>query len=154
MFDSDESSNIFRDLDEILIDDSNIKQENESFGEDIPTIKQEDVDFAPDEEDVENQLMHIDDQLIRLDENIEDINGHLDVQFLNTATVATGDELLTEEQQNLLFGAMPEVMDPLHGWSLEDPNRYVMVTAFRAVLPKLFPHITNGNLVNVTVSKL
>ena len=28
MFDSDESSNIFRDLDEILIDDSNIKQEN------------------------------------------------------------------------------------------------------------------------------
>ena len=138
MFDSDESSNIFRDLDEILIDDSNIKQENESFGEDITTIKQEDVDFAPDEEDVENQLMHIDDQLIRLDENIEDINGHLDVQFLNTATVATGDELLTEEQQNLLFGAMPEVMDPLHGWSLEDPNRYVMVRAVRALLSHCF----------------
>ena len=68
--------------------------------------------------------MHIDDQLIRLDENLEDITGHLDEQLLNTATVATGDELLTQEQQNFLFAAMPEVMDPLHGWSLdmEDPN--------------------------------
>ena len=83
------------------------------------TIKQEDIEFAPDEEDVENQLMHIDDQLIRLDENLEDITGHLDEQLLNTATVATGDELLTQEQQNFLFAAMPEVMDPLHGWSLD-----------------------------------
>ena len=53
--------------------------------------------------------MHIDDQLIRLDENLEDITGHLDEQLLNTATVATGDELLTQEQQNFLFAAMPEV---------------------------------------------
>ena len=63
MFDTNESSNIFRDLDDIL--ESELKVESD--------------DYAPDEEDVENQLMHIDDQLIRLDENIEDISGHLDI---------------------------------------------------------------------------
>lgn len=131
MFDSDESSNIFKDLDEILI-----KQE-ETEGE--PTIKQEEIDFAPDEEDVENQLMHIDDQLIRLDENIEDISGHLDEQLLNTVASSTsGEELLTQEQQNFLFGAMPEVMDPMHSWSfplVSDPDEAEIDQLFNTGLP-------------------
>ena len=67
-----------------------------------------DIEFSPDEEDVENQLMHIDDQLIRLDENIEDITDHLDEQLLNTATVEN-DALLSVEEENLLFSSMPEV---------------------------------------------
>jgi len=157
LFESDESTNIFRDLDEILIssnstteedDTTKIKQEQEDDDAQTTTptttnitIKQEDIEFAPDEEDVENQLMHIDDQLIRLDENLEDITGHLDEQLLNTATVATGDELLTQEQQNFLFAAMPEVMDPLHGWSLdhshsmEDPNSMEIDQLIAAGLP-------------------
>ena len=82
------------------------------------------IDFAPDEEDVENQLMHIDDQLIRLDGNIEDITDHLDEQLLNTATInAVGeshDALLTQEEENYLFSSMPEVMDPMHSLQLDE----------------------------------
>ena len=86
-------------------------------------IPRETIDFAPDEEDVENQLMHIDDQLIRLDGNIEDITDHLDEQLLNTATISaveSHDALLTQEEENYLFSSMPEVMDPMHSLQLID----------------------------------
>ena len=70
--------------------------------------------------------MHIDDQLIRLDGNIEDITDHLDEQLLNTATinnaVESHDALLTQEEENYLFSSMPEVMDPMHGLQLSDPT--------------------------------
>jgi len=144
MFDTDESSNIFKDLDEILIK----QEENENGDEAVDDqsvagaieIKQEEIDYAPDEEDVENQLMHIDDQLIRLDENIEDISGHLDEQLLNTVATSstTSDELLTQEQQNFLFGEMPEIMDPLHSWSfplVTDPDEAEIEQLFTAGLP-------------------
>jgi len=112
MFETDESSNIFRDLDDIL--------GLEEVSEETPR----EIDFAPDEEDVENQLMHIDDQLIRLDGNIEDITDHLDEQLLNTATInAVGeshDALLTQEEENYLFSSMPEVMDPMHSLQLDE----------------------------------
>ena len=144
MFDIDESSNIFKDRDEILIK----QEENENGDEAVDDqsvagaieIKQEEIDYAPDEEDVENQLMHIDDQLIRLDENIEDISGHLDEQLLNTVATSstTSDELLTQEQQNFLFGEMPEIMDPLHSWSfplVTDPDEAEIDQLFTAGLP-------------------
>lgn len=123
-FDTDESSAIFRDLDDLLGSNDDIKMETE--------------DFAPDEEDVENQLMHIDDQLIRLDENIEHISDHLDEQFLNTATsggVLEADALLTQEEENFLFESMPEVMDPLHGWQLDDPSHQEIEELTAAGLP-------------------
>lgn len=115
MFETDESSNIFRDLDDILG-----LEEVSSADDQIP---RETIDFAPDEEDVENQLMHIDDQLIRLDGNIEDITDHLDEQLLNTATISaveSHDALLTQEEENYLFSSMPEVMDPMHSLQLID----------------------------------
>ena len=94
--------------------------------EEIKPEEPPEIDFAPDEEDVENQLMHIDDQLIRLDGNIEDITDHLDEQLLNTATinnaVESHDALLTQEEENYLFSSMPEVMDPMHGLQLNDPQ--------------------------------
>ena len=67
--------------------------------------------------------MHIDDQLIRLDGNIEDITDHLDEQLLNTATISaveSHDALLTQEEENYLFSSMPEVMDPMHSLQLID----------------------------------
>ena len=75
---------------------------------DSPDLKTDDLEFSPDQEDVENQLMHIDDQLIRLDENIEDITDHLDEQLLNTATVVENEALLTQEEENLLFSSMKQ----------------------------------------------
>ena len=97
LFDTDESSNIFRDLDDIIGTPNAIP--------DTSQAELNDMEFAPDEEDVENQLMHIDDQLIRLDENIEDITDHLDEQLLNTATVEN-DALLSAEEENLLFSSI------------------------------------------------
>ena len=41
-------------------------------GMDVP-LSSSALPFSPDEEDVENQLMHIDDQLIRLDGPIDNI---------------------------------------------------------------------------------
>ena len=41
-------------------------------GMDVP-LSSSALPFSPDEEDVENQLMHIDDQLIRLDGSIDNI---------------------------------------------------------------------------------
>ena len=41
-------------------------------GRDV-TLASSALPFSPDEEDVENQLMHIDDQLIRLDGSIDNI---------------------------------------------------------------------------------
>jgi len=115
MFETDESSNIFRDLDDIL----GLEEVSEE-------VQPREIDFAPDEEDVENQLMHIDDQLIRLDGNIEDITDHLDEQLLNTATISaveSHDALLTQEEENYLFSSMPEVMDPMHSLQLiDDPH--------------------------------
>jgi hypothetical protein len=93
------------------------------------------MEFAPDEEDVENQLMHIDDQLIRLDENIEDITDHLDEQLLNTATVEN-DALLSAEEENLLFSSMPEVMDLDQNWQLaSDPRDQEIEELIAAGLP-------------------
>ena len=89
--------------------------------------------------------MHIDDQLIRLDENLEDITGHLDEQLLNTATVATGDELLTQEQQNFLFAAMPEVC--LHFLFTfteftQDPKKVQFIKVSKIeVIPPLFENM-------------
>lgn len=118
LFESDESSAIFRDLDDLIGAGQN---------EDVKMEEEEEEDtFAPDAEDVENQLMHIDDQLIRLDENIEDIADHLDVQLLNSAhggggrNVEETEALLTQEEENFLFESMPEVMDPLHGWQFDN----------------------------------
>lgn len=114
MFETDESSNIFRDLDDIL----GLEEVSEE-------VQPREIDFAPDEEDVENQLMHIDDQLIRLDGNIEDITDHLDEQLLNTATISaveSHDALLTQEEENYLFSSMPEVMDPMHSLQLMDQD--------------------------------
>merc|ERR1711963_1169711 len=138
MFDTDESSNIFKDLDEILIK----QEENENGDEAVDDqsvagaieIKQEEIDYAPDEEDVENQLMHIDDQLIRLDENIEDITDHLDEQLLNTVTVEN-DALLSAEEENLLFSSMPEVMDLDQNWQLADPRDQEIEELIAAGLP-------------------
>ena len=106
LFDTDESSNIFRDLDDIIGAPNAAGTVLDAQGETESELV--DIEFSPDEEDVENQLMHIDDQLIRLDENIEDITDHLDEQLLNTATVEN-DALLSVEEENLLFSSMPEV---------------------------------------------
>ena len=83
--------------------------------------------------------MHIDDQLIRLDGNIEDITDHLDEQLLNTATinnaVESHDALLTQEEENYLFSSMPEVMDPMHGLQLNDPRDPEIEEMIAAGLP-------------------
>lgn len=114
IYETEDSSNIFRDLDDII---------GTATVVDSPDLKTDDLEFSPDQEDVENQLMHIDDQLIRLDENIEDITDHLDEQLLNTATVVENEALLTQEEENLLFSSMPEVMDPMQNWqNLETSN--------------------------------
>jgi hypothetical protein len=102
--DADDSSNIFRDLDDII----GAPNAAGAVTDAQPETDLVNIEFSPDEEDVENQLMHIDDQLIRLDENIEDITDHLDEQLLNTATVEN-DALLSVEEENLLFSSMPEV---------------------------------------------
>jgi len=79
--------------------------------------------------------MHIDDQLIRLDENIEDITDHLDEQLLNTATVEN-DALLSVEEENLLFSSMPEVMDLDQNWQLAaDPRDQEIEELIAAGLP-------------------
>ena len=108
--DADDSSNIFRDLDDII----GAPNAAGAVTDAQPETDLVNIEFSPDEEDVENQLMHIDDQLIRLDENIEDITDHLDEQLLNTATVEN-DALLSVEEENLLFSSMPEVtrLNPL-----------------------------------------
>ena len=109
---------IFRDLDDIIGQSSSSVLQPPS---DVSTNQEQpepEIEFSPDEEDVENQLMHIDDQLIRLDENIEDISDHLDVQLLNTASVVGNEALLTQEEENILFSSMPEVMDPMQNWDL------------------------------------
>ena len=127
LFDTDESSNIFRDLDDIIGTPNAIP--------DTAQAELNDMEFAPDEEDVENQLMHIDDQLIRLDENIEDITDHLDEQLLNTATVEN-DALLSAEEENLLFSSMPEVMDLDQNWQLaSDPRDQEIEELIAAGLP-------------------
>jgi len=126
LFDTDESSNIFRDLDDIIGTPNAIP--------DTSQVELNDMEFAPDEEDVENQLMHIDDQLIRLDENIEDITDHLDEQLLNTATVEN-DALLSAEEENLLFSSMPEVMDLDQNWQLADPRDQEIEELIAAGLP-------------------
>jgi len=126
LFDVDESSNIFRDLDDIIGTPNAIP--------DTTQAELNDIEFAPDEEDVENQLMHIDDQLIRLDENIEDITDHLDEQLLNTATVEN-DALLSAEEENLLFSSMPEVMDLDQNWQLADPRDQEIEELIAAGLP-------------------
>ncbi len=87
----DESSNIFRDLDDII-----------GASSASSALIKDELDYAPDEEDVENQLMHIDDRLIHLDENM----GHLDEQLLNTNEV-----LMSVEEENFLFESMPAVVD-------------------------------------------
>ena len=106
--DVDDSSNIFRDLDDII----GAPNAAGAVTDAQPETDLDNIEFSPDEEDVENQLMHIDDQLIRLDENLEDITDHLDEQLLNTATVEN-DALLSVEEENLLFSSMPEVTNRL-----------------------------------------
>merc|ERR1719189_499155 len=129
--DADDSSNIFRDLDDII-------GAPNAAGAVTDTQSETDlvnIEFSPDEEDVENQLMHIDDQLIRLDENIEDITDHLDEQLLNTATVEN-DALLSVEEENLLFSSMPEVMDLDQNWQLAaDPRDQEIEELIAAGLP-------------------
>merc|ERR1712213_254352 len=99
LFGTDDDSNIFRDLDDII----GAPNAAGAVTDAQPDTNLVDIEFSPDEEDVENQLMHIDDQLIRLDGNIEDITDHLDEQLLNTATInAVGeshDALLTQEEE-------------------------------------------------------
>jgi len=133
LFDTDESSNIFRDLDDIIGAPNAAGTVLDAQGETESELV--DIEFSPDEEDVENQLMHIDDQLIRLDENIEDITDHLDEQLLNTATVEN-DALLSVEEENLLFSSMPEVMDLDQNWQLAaDPRDQEIEELIAAGLP-------------------
>lgn len=84
--DVDESSNIFRDLDDIIGQAS-------TSALDSSETKEENNDYSPDEEDVENQLMHIDDRLIRIDENIDGLD----------------QQLLSVEEENFLFESMPDL---------------------------------------------
>lgn len=129
--DADDSSNIFRDLDDII----GAPNAAGAVTDAQPETDLVDIEFSPDEEDVENQLMHIDDQLIRLDENIEDITDHLDEQLLNTATVEN-DALLSVEEENLLFSSMPEVMDLDQNWQLAaDPRDQEIEELIAAGLP-------------------
>merc|ERR1719507_89766 len=129
--DADDSSNIFRDLDDII----GAPNAAGAVTDAQPETDLVNIEFSPDEEDVENQLMHIDDQLIRLDENIEDITDHLDEQLLNTATVEN-DALLSVEEENLLFSSMPEVMDLDQNWQLAaDPRDQEIEVLIAAGLP-------------------
>jgi len=103
LFETDESSSIFRDLDDII-----------------------DMEFSPDEEDVENQIMHIDDRLISLDENIEHLDEELIHREVNSDLLPVeNDALLTQEEENFLFQSMPEVMDPLAGWNLDPRDQEI-----------------------------
>jgi len=129
--DADDSSNIFRDLDDII----GAPNAAGAVTDAQPETDLVDIEFSPDEEDVENQLMHIDDQLICLDENIEDITDHLDDQLLLTATVEN-DALLSVEEENLLFSSMPEVMDLDQNWQLAaDPRDQEIEELIAAGLP-------------------
>jgi len=130
LFGTDDDSNIFRDLDDII----GAPNAAGAVTDAQPDTNLVDIEFSPDEEDVENQLMHIDDQLIRLDENIEDITDHLDEQLLNTATVEN-DALLSAEEENLLFSSMPEVMDLDQNWQLADPRDQEIEELIAAGLP-------------------
>jgi hypothetical protein len=42
---------------------------------------------------------------------------------------------LTQEEENFLFESMPEVMDPLHGWQLDDPSNQEIEELIAAGLP-------------------
>ena len=53
-------------------------------GMDVP-LSSSALPFSPDEEDVENQLMHIDDQLIRLDGSIDNIEQVRHISTLLTS---------------------------------------------------------------------
>ena len=62
-------------------------------GRDV-TLASSALPFSPDEEDVENQLMHIDDQLIRLDgsiDNIEQVRTDFFSYLENTSTASECD---------------------------------------------------------------
>ena len=111
LFQSEESSSIFQDLDELF---GNSVETVGTAQADEEEAKVESMDFneyAPDAEDVENQLMHIDDQLIHLDENLDHLDGHLG--HLDEATTNT-ETLLSVDEESFLFEAMPEVMDPFN----------------------------------------
>ena len=72
------------DLDDLISTDDLVGQPQEAAaveGRDV-TLASSALPFSPDEEDVENQLMHIDDQLIRLDGSIDNIEQ---VSFINSA---------------------------------------------------------------------
>ena len=98
LFDVDDSSNIFRDLDDIFgQSSSNLIEEAASNN---PTETKDQNEYSPDEEDMENQLMHIDDRLICLDENIDGLD-----QQLSWSSV----------EENFLLSSIPEVLDPMEG---------------------------------------
>ena len=67
-------------------------------GMDVP-LSSSALPFSPDEEDVENQLMHIDDQLIRLDGSIDNIEQ---VRQLSPLNFIPG-ELHLNAKQNSIF---------------------------------------------------
>ena len=72
-------------------------------GMDVP-LSSSALPFSPDEEDVENQLMHIDDQLIRLDGSIDNIEQ---VRHLSPLNFISGElqarEKLNAKQLNFCF---------------------------------------------------
>ena len=76
-------------------------------GMDVP-LSSSALPFSPDEEDVENQLMHIDDQLIRLDGSIDNIEQVRQLSTLNfiSGELQSPERLKCKTTQFLLFSGM------------------------------------------------
>lgn len=90
-------------------------------------------DFIPDEEDVVNQLIHIDDQLNYIDENLDEISDeflHLDEQLavhLQEEQVVTGsagpdgasDDINVDLDEDLLLTEVDFAAQPFDDWLLD-----------------------------------
>ena len=80
-------------------------------GMDVP-LSSSALPFSPDEEDVENQLMHIDDQLIRLDGSIDNIEQvrHLSPLNFISGELQAREKLKGQTTQFLLFSSFGHEM--------------------------------------------